>query len=718
MPIPGSCFTAVAEARRLYMPRWPEDSILQFTRPPKRVLTYLNINVAVSNPSCFPSFLSNATFTARFASITAMSNPLDLAGVIGTWVAVFLALAALLGLLPAYFIYKRSRSENAAAIAAIDDPRREFVSGLRIRGVVLTQTFNIPDLRKPPAFSVFEKATIDRLPNVSLLGHSKSKTAWVEFSQLINVVFPGFEVGGKSLLLFEQGEAHLPVHKTWLLALGILHRYSVRLDHGLPLGAVMNASADGVLAQEARLSGLSGYLDYRELPPSAGQYDQKYSISFEMHELSSIRDSFTPDHFSFLSLALLFKGYVIRDQETLLRGRIASRESRSTMPQVIEVVARIKSTEFRAGGLRVLPGINAHAKRELGFEIGPIPKDVREDCQPKETTVSALRRHGFYRLGNWHQQGEYFEIWTLKKDAVYFVHGYLEQSPSPYGFLFDVEQDLVVRRMLKTDAIRSTLNLAKIWCAKLSEQVLTVEKRDQLRRTLEQMSQGDLTVRWSRRAMQEIVSVEKCATLIAQHESMQGDRGSVMWNSIRALYACDEGFQQILSRYFDALDPVIENGLQERISFDIQAGTINVPLDGGFEFEFDFNNLFSELVTGQVSFGGTTTIPPAVAVFACLQGQLRATAWKMSFSPTHLQKLDNEIRDLCYVSMEKFHWSSSESNARRRWSRAESWLTRVVESLAQRSDTNSSIHSMDDTQRRLERPRDNMRSIPMSQMFD
>lgn len=57
-----------------------------------------------------------------------MSDPVDVVRVIGTWVAVFLDLVALLGLLPAYLLWKRSRSKNAAAIAAIDDHRHTFIS--------------------------------------------------------------------------------------------------------------------------------------------------------------------------------------------------------------------------------------------------------------------------------------------------------------------------------------------------------------------------------------------------------------------------------------------------------------------------------------------------------------------------------------------------------------------------------------------------------------
>jgi hypothetical protein len=57
-----------------------------------------------------------------------MSDPVNLAGVIGTWVAVFLAIVPLAGVLPAYLLYRKSRTEKAQALAVVDDPTRTFVS--------------------------------------------------------------------------------------------------------------------------------------------------------------------------------------------------------------------------------------------------------------------------------------------------------------------------------------------------------------------------------------------------------------------------------------------------------------------------------------------------------------------------------------------------------------------------------------------------------------
>ncbi|KAK7697564.1 hypothetical protein SLS64_013383 [Diaporthe eres] len=343
----------------------------------------------------------------------------------------------------------------------------------------------------------------------------------------------------------------------------------------------------------------------------------------------------------------------------LITERIASWESRSTRGEVDQVIARVKLKELRENFLRVLPGINAHSKREFSLEIGRVPKEIKNDAKPGELTVSVWRRHGYCRLGYWQKQRENFEIWILKKDAYYFVLGYLEQKPSPYGFIFDVQQDLVVRRMLKKNTVETLLDLATLWWLRLPEEVLTDAMRTKIRTGLEEMSHSDLlAVQWSRRVMQAIFSLDEAISAIAQHESIQAGNRGIMWKSIRAMHACDEDFQQSLEQYLNGLPLEVGESSQARISLDVGGGTINVPVGDGAEFPFDFDHLFPDTMKSHKPSGGVISIEPAIVTFACLQGQLRAIAWKMSLSPAPLKKLDNRIRDICYVSID---YKASES---------------------------------------------------------
>lgn len=167
----------------------------------------------------------------------------------------------LLALLPAYILYKKSRSQVAKALFKIDDPSRKFVSNVFLFGFLLRQTVRVPDLRNPPDTNILENAKLENRPKDEILRLRKSTTGWVGFAQIMTAVFPGVKYGGASLLEFHDERASLPVHNAWLLALGVLHRYSMRKDYGLPLGAAIEASHYGS-SDVPLFSGLSGYLSY------------------------------------------------------------------------------------------------------------------------------------------------------------------------------------------------------------------------------------------------------------------------------------------------------------------------------------------------------------------------------------------------------------------------------------------------------------------------
>ncbi|KAE9381101.1 hypothetical protein N431DRAFT_424730 [Stipitochalara longipes BDJ] len=209
-----------------------------------------------------------------------MSDPVGLAGTIGTWVAVFLALAALLGVLPAYFLYKRSRTEKAQALALVHDPTHTFVPRLsRLLGVRINQTIKVPDFTYPPQLAATPKRG---------LKPRRSKTSWVDFAHVMTATFPDIRiVDGANLLHFDDGQFYLPVHYTWVLIFGVLHRYTFREDYGLPLGAVPEASMTGQRWKYC-LSGESGMLfsssedmDRRSV---MGRSEVK-KIFFEMHTI-------------------------------------------------------------------------------------------------------------------------------------------------------------------------------------------------------------------------------------------------------------------------------------------------------------------------------------------------------------------------------------------------------------------------------------------------
>lgn len=100
--------------------------------------------------------------------------------------------------------------------------------------------------------------------------------------------------------------------------------------------------------------------------------------------------------------------------------------------------------------------------------------------------LSSLIKTKNYRLEYWQYQREDIEIWILKKDVYYFVLcAWLARAgPSPYGFLLDVQQDLIVRRMLKTTALGTPLDMATLWWPRFPQEILTHGNRTRFQRGL------------------------------------------------------------------------------------------------------------------------------------------------------------------------------------------------------------------------------------------
>ena len=154
---------------------------------------------------------------------------LDIASVIGTWVAAFVAILALVGIIGPVLIWRASRTERHLAIAAIDDDNNTFKS----RGVHagpriwLFQRMRAPILNIAPAS--FEQSISLSLDAVK---EPISSTNWVQFGILLQAYGVRYRTGDK--IVIRNKKTYLPVHKLWLLFLGLKGRYGERRDLGRP----------------------------------------------------------------------------------------------------------------------------------------------------------------------------------------------------------------------------------------------------------------------------------------------------------------------------------------------------------------------------------------------------------------------------------------------------------------------------------------------------
>lgn len=597
-----------------------------------------------------------------------MPDTLDLAGVIGTWVAVFLALVALLALLPAYILYRRSRSQVAKALFKVNDPSQTFVSNVFLFGFLLRQNVRVPDLRNPPDLSIFQNAKLelDIKSLASKTGAQKSTTGWIEFAQIITAIFPDVKYGGSSLLAFNDERASLPVHKTWLLALGILHRYSVRKDYGLPLGAaIQDESRDGAFS-----SGLSGYLNIarfqdqdgmelsRETRMESLQMPKLTRITFKMHGLSSLHKSLKQDPLTLGALAVLFAGYIDGGQGQFFTGTIRH-QYRTTYDNRDSLrIAKVTETKIAGGALNVLPGIHVQAKKKIGLVLtgiqDPRPPSRRSDdtepnVWPQEIIKEVLSSQGLFQVpGSWN----YVEVWMLRDDAYRFACAYLKQKPSPHGFLYSADSDFVVSKILWSEDIASILALAKPW---LSKADLT---GDMLKKVIEAVRSASEAIPteepwstervWSRRAMQAISSLDDAIDMMASQLAVTPEDKSIMWPAIRAIYASNQDFRNRLKAVLEKLAaqdqqlPIVLLRVEEAKITLLEADGVEIG------YSFGFRHVLTEAELDQWSFHNKT-MSLLHTVLACLQGQLRAIAWNMTLSPDSLQELKHHASDISLV---------------------------------------------------------------------
>ena len=139
-------------------------------------------------------------------SINTHMAALDIASVIGTWVAAFVAVLALVGIIGPILIWRASRTERHLAIAAIEDDNNTFKSrGIHAGpGIWLLQRIRAPMLDSP-------LASFEELVSLSLgmVKEPISSTSWIQFGYLLQAYGEKYRTGGR--LEIWNRKAYLPV---------------------------------------------------------------------------------------------------------------------------------------------------------------------------------------------------------------------------------------------------------------------------------------------------------------------------------------------------------------------------------------------------------------------------------------------------------------------------------------------------------------------------
>ncbi|KAK8006208.1 hypothetical protein PG991_012505 [Apiospora marii] len=204
----------------------------------------------------------------------------DLVSAVGTWLAVGLAVIALVGVVGPILVWRATKGERNRAINAIEEGEAESFgyvgrglwAGRRMRlfrRVSNPLLQNEPDLgdnkhfafQAPPDSPQQAASSAARLFGWKHKAGSSSKpqpsnesTDWVQFGSLAEAYSIPMKKGDN--LVVEDGRAWLPVHTSWLLLLGLLGRYGPWQDKGrlpptIARGTASNQARVGTLRQRS-----------------------------------------------------------------------------------------------------------------------------------------------------------------------------------------------------------------------------------------------------------------------------------------------------------------------------------------------------------------------------------------------------------------------------------------------------------------------------------
>lgn len=160
---------------------------------------------------------------------------LTLLGVIGTWIAVLLAILALLGIVGPLLVLRAFYSERNQALNSVRDLNGDFIT----RGIGFGHSFRVFHRVKVPKLvptvdwnnlDAFRIPSTERSWSLSPIESTSCRTGWARFCRLLSAYHFPLQKGGE--LAIKENETSLPVSKYYILIIGLLGRYGDRDDGG------------------------------------------------------------------------------------------------------------------------------------------------------------------------------------------------------------------------------------------------------------------------------------------------------------------------------------------------------------------------------------------------------------------------------------------------------------------------------------------------------
>ncbi|OKL61282.1 hypothetical protein UA08_03804 [Talaromyces atroroseus] len=584
---------------------------------------------------------------------------------LGTWLSAGLALIALVGVLPVLLLYREARTDRYRAITNVHDPHNCFISpGIALLpGKRFFQKLRVPNLAEPPKITYLK---IERQCRQVFKGdQDRSSTGWVNFANILRAYCISSESGGE--LAVHRSESFLPVHRTWILLLGIIDRYANRPDYGL----FRNEGKEEEMDDFGRkpLCGLSGFMAYN--PPTSHEDIQRLngSICFRMHSTPHMNymEEFTGiDVMPFRTLLLLYLGYIPRGDHDVYFIGLEEQTPHEQDPRVREYYGRNDhfSTDdfYRRNDSNVTSAwqivldkenLIAYNHERIFREMGIVP--------PK---VYRLERVG-YASGRSFDDREYYALeqdeYINRTDIYCILRSILNLGSSSQSFLYNKharnEKALVERIFVPQDPADFSIRLKNL--LHLSTQImdhLNIGNKPVLLEAiiaLTEICQKPL-VPWSRELLKRCYELDLLLRQYCKANCFAMQAISILYmldKDFRSLYVCPE--EQITHKGALVLNPTTKT--VEIAPPDLEISHANQELISRFLFDFgivfpDWPGQMSTELEEVHSQANILEVRYPEAVMACLHGHVVMAMWNMVLPANDFSTFYTKLDRLVHIS--------------------------------------------------------------------
>lgn len=575
-----------------------------------------------------------------------MADTLNLLGVIGTWVAVLLAIIALAGIIPAYILYRESQTDRYEALSLIDDRPHEYIS----KGIALLpgrrffRSIKVPNLVEPPKLTATEEAPkliIKR--ECDFLDHegSPSLTSWINFATLLRAY--GISPSRDGKLKIAGTEALLPIHRSWILLLGLVDRYGHRKDSGLFVEEPSDPEWSAFSSDA--LYGLSGVLE--RIRPGRDR------ICFRMHSVAHMRSMpsyIAAEDISPRNLFFLYLGYLPASDGSLYCSAVESEPKSGSDGESMFVHRSTKQNRDVFYQMKVLkPNEVPSRDRKLADEMGITLPTIRRLSLCKSILIRSENRRdavpdhagvldGVQYLGL--DDGEETRIWLHPSETQSMILALLRLDLNEQSFLCGHDLKTFFERLLPTRDMDYLQYMVKEGTDALQIQG---EDKEEVKMAIAEVANHPEPFTDSRTWASVIAKLDLNLRKLRQKYNAPEEAEQTM----AILYLIEDDFKSRM-----ALDPR-HTDPQAIFTIDIAQKVVRVPALSYLppvDFRFDFASVFPEVRVERGESGRSLTIPLWQVMIASLHGSIKWQMWSTVFSPRHLSALHTQLNRIVYIS--------------------------------------------------------------------